>query len=233
MYVINYAALWIIFNKFNNIQGWSFYEVMFLYNLNLFSYGVCGLFLWSPMQRLEGMVQQGGFDSMLTKPIHSFWHLVFRQFNYSFLGHVILAFIIFQVSLSKLDIVWSLYRVILLVIVISGGILIQSGIMILSASVSFWIVRSSSTVNTAIYGLRSFLDYPISIYSRWVQVLLTFIVPYAFVNFYPAGLFLEKDGIHLFHPILQYGTPFVGILLFYLAMKVWSLGVRKYQSTGS
>ena len=37
----------------------------------------------------------------------------------------------------------------------------------------------------------------------------------------------------LFFPILQYGTPVVGLVLFVLAYQFWKIGVNKYESTGS
>lgn len=233
IYVINYMSLWIIFEKFKSISGWGFYEVMFLYNLNLLSYGFCCMFFYSPMQGLERMVQRGDFDSILVRPIKPFWHLIFRGFNHVFLGHIILAAIIFYVSISHLQVSWNLFKALMFLLVIIGGVLIQTAILVLSGSLSFWFVRSRAAVNTTIYGLRAFLDYPITIYPGWIQVILTFIVPYAFVNFYPSELFLQKSGAMLFHPTLQYGTPVVGILLFALSMKVWDIGVQRYQSTGS
>jgi ABC-2 type transport system permease protein len=53
------------------------------------------------------------------------------------------------------------------------------------------------------------------------------------VNFYPVHYFLDKTGDNLFSPILQYGTPVVGIVLFFLAYQFWRIGVDKYESTGS
>ena len=88
-------------------------------------------------------------------------------------------------------------------------------------------------VLTAIYGVRRFIEYPITIYDRWLQLFLTVVIPYAFVSFYPAQHFLDKDGQALFHPALQYGTPLVGIFMFALACGFWRFGVNHYQSTGS
>jgi len=232
-YSIHYFNIWILLNKFGSMQGWSFYEIVFLYNMNLFTYGVSALFVWEPMRELENMVQEGSFDSILTKPINPFLHLVFRQFRTLYLGHTLLGIIVFYICLSNLPIHWDIYKAIWFVIVLAGGVLIQAAVMILGGAVSFWIVKSKAVIDTGIYGLRFFLNYPISIYDIWVQVILTFIIPYAFVNFYPAQYFLSKESTSLFPPILQYGTPLVGVVLFFIAYKIWSLGVGKYQSTGS
>jgi ABC-2 type transport system permease protein len=65
-----------------------------------------------------------------------------------------------------------------------------------------------------------------------VQVILTFILPYGFINFYPAQLFLGKDD-YLFHPSLPYATLPVGLGLFSLAYRFWRYGINRYQGTGS
>jgi ABC-2 type transport system permease protein len=64
-------------------------------------------------------------------------------------------------------------------------------------------------------------------------VAITFLVPFAFIKYYPVYYFLDKTGDTLFFPILQYGTPVVGLVLFFLAYQFWRVGVNKYESTGS
>lgn len=230
---VMYLNLWILMTKFHDIQGWNYYEVMFLYNLNIFTYGISGLFIWEPMLfGIQEMVQQGTFDSIITKPINPLLHMIFRQFEHTFLGHIILGFIVFVICMGKLSIVWTFANIIWFILVLLGAVLIHCAIMIIGGSVSFWIIKSTAVVNTAIYGLRNFISYPVSVYNKWVQVILTFIVPYAFVNYYPAQLFLNKPGETLFHPLLKYGTPIVGVLLLIISILIWNIGINKYQSTG-
>ena len=74
---------------------------------------------------------------------------------------------------------------------------------------------------------------------KGIQILLTFIVPYGFVTFYPAEYFLNKSGsplfygVTLFDPLFQFGTPIVGVVAFLFSYTLWNLGVNRYQSTGS
>lgn len=232
-YLINFLGIWIMLNHFKSIQGWSLYEVLFIYNLNLISYGISGLFIWSPMRQLEGMVQSGEFDGILTKPINSFLHIIFKQFNHAFIGHIVLGGIVFYICNEKLNIDWTVFKLAMFILVIIGATLIQSSIMIISGCISFWIVKSTAIVDTMIYGFRSFINYPISIYHTSIQIFLTFILPYGFINFYPSLILLNKGEQSLFYDYFQYGTPVLGIVLFILSLFVWSFSVNKYQSAGS
>jgi ABC-2 type transport system permease protein len=58
---------------------------------------------------------------------------------------------------------------------------------------------------------------------------LTFVLPFAWVAFYPAAWFVggpEYQRVALF-------TPLVGSATFGLGYLVWSRGIRRYASTGS
>jgi ABC-2 type transport system permease protein len=232
-YISSFFTIWVLFSKFNSIGNWGFYEVAFLYSLNLITYSISSAILWSPMMGIETKVQQGEFDSVLCKPINPLLHLIGQDFNYIFLSNIAVAVVMLGITFSGLSIVWTPSNVMWFIVVIIGGALIQSAILIISGSISFWFVKSNSVVNTFIYSIRGFISYPITIYGIGIQVLLTFIIPYAFVNFYPSQLFLDKSGSDLFFSSFKYGTPIVGIIMFVLAIFIWNVGVNKYESTGS
>lgn len=232
-YSINFLGIWVIFNKFNTMNGWSYNEVVFLYSLNLLSYGLSALFVWGPMRQLGNMIQDGSFDGILTRPLNPFYHMLAKNFTYAFLGHTVLAGVVLGISIGSLDISWSASAVVFFILFLLGAFLIQCSMFIIGGALSFWFVNSSQLVDTFIYGIRRFVDYPINLYDTFIRILLTFIVPYAFVNFYPSVYFLNKSGNTLFHPALQYCTPIVGIVLFVLAYRLWSLGIKHYESTGS
>ncbi len=239
-YSITYLGVWIILNKFHSVAGWSFYEILLLFNLNLFSYSVSSLFFgFGSMRRMETMVQQGTFDSMLIYPLNPFWHIVFKQFGHTYFAHITLCTVVFFICFEKLHIFWSFSNIIWFSLVLIGGAMIQSGIMIFTGAVSFWFIQSTTAVDSTVQTMKTFIDYPITIYEKWVQGVLTFVIPYAFVTFYPVGHFLNKSGTSLIHgvtlfdPIFQFGTPIVGILVFWFSYTLWHAGMNRYQSTGS
>ena len=233
IYSAMYLGIWILLDRFKVIQGWTFYEVMLLFNLNMVSYGLSSFIFRWPMLGLEQMVQRGEFDIVLIRPMNPLLYIILRRPNHAYVGHMILGIIVFAICFANLDIQWTLIKVIFLVFAIMGAVLIQSTMYLIIGTLSFWIVRTRSVFSALMYSFRNFVEYPISIYGIVIQVLLTFVIPFAFVNFYPTQYFLDRKGDTLFHPILQYGTPVVGIVLFLLAYKFWTIGVNRYESTGS
>ncbi|WP_425449076.1 ABC transporter permease [Dethiothermospora halolimnae] len=231
-YTINYFTIWIILNRFNSIRGWGFDEIMFLYTINLFSYGLAGIIFYTPMASLDNLVRQGKFDMFLTKPMNPFLHLISRQFEHIFIGHLILSSIVLVTCLSRLGIIWSGTKIIWLIFILFGATLIQASVMIITGCLSFWYTNSTSVASSILNSLRGFINYPISIYNKGLRILLTFILPYGFISFYPSQYFLNKTDV-IFHPLFQYGTPIVGILFFILAYKIWLYGVDHYNSAGA
>jgi ABC-2 type transport system permease protein len=81
---------------------------------------------------------------------------------------------------------------------------------------------------------QEFSRYPISIYGRGVRVVLAFILPFAFMNYFPATFLLHKSetGFNL-NPAVGLLTPVVGALWVAGAYAFWRGGLNRYQGTGS
>ena len=80
-----------------------------------------------------------------------------------------------------------------------------------------------------IFRFKDFAKYPASIFNTVFRVIFTFVIPIAFVAYYPSLAVLQPDSM----PLLTMLSPLIGILFFYLSYKFWMLGVRKYDFTGS
>lgn len=232
-YSMMYVGIWILLERFQMIQGWTFFEVMFIFNLNMFSYALSSFVFRSPITGLEQMVRRGEFDIVLIRPMNNLLYLLFGRPNHSYFGHILLAIAVFVLCFMNLDIEWSAFKVLFFILATVGAVLIQSAMYLFVGALNFWVVRTQSVFNTLTWTFRNFVEYPINIYGKVLQVVLTFVIPFAFLNFYPAHYILNKTGDILFHPILQYGTPFVGVTMFFFAYRFWKMGVNRYESTGS
>jgi ABC-2 type transport system permease protein len=234
--LVTYAGIWVMFNNFNTVNEWTYYEVILLYTINFIAAGVAGFVFYAPMMGLEEMIRSGSFDGILIRPINPFINLISTNFTHTHLAHVITGAVVFCYAINKLEINWSFYKIAFLVFIIIGAVLIQTSMLIIGGSLGFWFTKSTAIVDLSTNprsGIRRFLTFPISIYEKWIQIILTFILPYAFINYYPSCYLLDKS-IVLFHPILKFGTPIVGVLCFFLAyFLVWKNGLKNYKSTGS
>jgi ABC-2 type transport system permease protein len=80
---------------------------------------------------------------------------------------------------------------------------------------------------------QEFTRYPIGIYSRGVRLFLTFVFPFAFMNYFPAAYFLRKpEGALGLPPTVGLLTPLVGLTFFAAAYGFWRFGLDRYKGVG-
>ena len=114
-----------------------------------------------------------------------------------------------------------------------SAFVIFSAITIFTGTISFWTVKSEEIVSLLTnnnYGLKNYTDYPITIYSKGVQVILTVIIPYAFTGYYPVASLLGKE---LTYPAFAFLSPVIALIAAVAAYIFWNYGLRHYGSAGS
>ena len=84
-------------------------------------------------------------------------------------------------------------------------------------------------VRVPFWNLIAFGRYPLSIYSGYIQFLLSWIIPFGFATFYPSARLLGHAEFRAYAPLV----PLIAVATFAVAATSWRLGLRRYSSTGS
>ncbi len=226
------AVIGVMLNRFQTLGGWSTGEVAFLYSLLVLAQGLVSM-IGSGLVDFAGVVRDGTFDRTLLRPLSSLLQILAMRFEPAGTAHVILGIAALITANALIEIHWTALNVLFLLSAIVGGALILLSVRIAVAAVAFFTISNAGLQHLVVFSSREFLLYPVDIYSRPVRFLLTFFFPIAFVNFYPAHLFLSRDDGALFHPYFQFMTLPVGLLCFWLGLRYWKFAVRRYTSTGS
>lgn len=231
-----YVFLTVIFSQVNNVKGWTYNEILFLVSLNWLCNAISGFFFWAPSVKLGEMIRNGTFDSLLIRPIHPLKFIIYRQFQYTFIGRLLISIFFFVYSLINLDIYWSLFKALFLGIIIVSGALIHGALLLIISVTSFWVVNNEDIVDfIASYdGIRTLIDFPLIAFPTIIQSIFTFIIPFAFVNYYPSLFFLGKEElVFSYGSLFQYGSPIVAVILIVICIKLWNFGLTRYNSTGA
>ena len=230
---VYFAGFYVIFYNFNSIAGWNKYEVLFMFTTSWLSYSFSCFFFWSPMRDIGELVHIGKFDLYLTRPISPFTYLVLQQFQYTFLPRLFFSIYFWIYSLQRLQIHWTATRIIYYSFNLLSGFIIFSAITVITGTISFWTVKSEEIVSLLTdnnYGLKNFCDYPVKIYSKEMQLVLTFIIPYALTGYYPVANLLEKNLPHLW---IAHISPIIALIIAIIAYNFWHIGIKHYGSTGA
>ncbi|MFZ3076921.1 MAG: ABC-2 family transporter protein [Candidatus Aenigmatarchaeota archaeon] len=224
--ILGVVFIWVLFQNIASINGWTFGEMLFLSGFSQLVFGLFNTFfiLWN----LEFLVTRGEFDKILIKPANALFQLVTNELDIEHAGDIILALIIISISSQMISLSWNMTTIAMLIFFSISGVVILFSLALITSSLSFWFGRSN-TLTEVIYHLTGFTKYPLEIYNTFITFAVSFVVPFAFVNYYPAQLFVGK-GIT---PSFAYLTPVVAIITFAIAYNVWKLGLKNYQSTGS
>ena len=75
-------------------------------------------------------------------------------------------------------------------------------------------------------------QYPIDIFSSWLRRFLAYIVPLAFVCYFPALYILDKPDPLGLPRLLEFSSPLVAAIAAVIAGLVWRGAVRHYRSAG-
>ena len=229
---LDFVAIVVMFTHVHALGGFSFAEIAFLYGGSGLCLGLADLLLGN-IERLGTKIRMGTFDAMMVRPVPLFAQMCADEFALRRVGRVAQGALVFAWSLGHVEIDWDVARVVVTVGMLFFGSLIFAGIFVLGASFQFVSTDGSEVANAFTYGGNAMTQYPLTIYPTEVVKALTFVVPVAFVNWYPALFVLDLPDPFGFPTALQLASPLAAVVVLVLATLAWRSGVRRYRSTGS
>ncbi len=226
--VIYFALL-----KFDCLNGWNIHEMLFLYSLLFLTYGILIIF-FTGLRDFGQTVRNGNFDRFILRPRGLLFQLILCNADwFAAIGHGGLGVVLFIISANKVGIQWSVSNIIYYIFAVIGGVLIQGAIFLVLATLNIYLIETRS-LKSLLYGNgREFAGYPISIFNKVIQFFMIYVVPFAFVNYFPAQYLLRKEDVSMYPAIYMYLTPFVGVGMYILAYAFWRYSIRHYKSTGN
>ena len=221
-----------LFAKFRTVNGWTWAEVVFLYGLGNLSYSLMRI-LGSQLDDFDRYIVRGELDTVLIKPVPPLFYILASRVEFIHVSRALTSIAIFVVAFHLTDIRWTVSVVLFTLITILSGTLIMFTLMLISATVALWTTKSGKLTDLLITTTKEATAFPISIYPLAVRLLLTFILPVAFVTYYPAQRLLGKGEFLGMPEPFQFGAPVVALVMLCVSYCFWCSGLRRYHSTGS
>jgi ABC-2 type transport system permease protein len=226
--VIQLAVLSTLFSKVKALEGWSFEQVLFIYAFSLLPLGLFNLVSVNLYRFSDQYIIEGKFDRVLLRPVDTLAQVIFESFNVSGLNEILLGIVLMTYSGAKLELDFGVQEFLTLAILVPSSALVYMGVFLAITAVSFW-HEDRMGLAPPVYNIIRFSRYPITIYSLPIRIFLTFVLPFAWVAFFPATWFLGSEEFGRLALI----TPLVGLVVFGGSVLIWQRGVRNYASTGS
>ena len=230
--VVNLGLIGVLVTQFTSLKDWTLWELVFLYCLWILGHSLYALF-FSHTNQMEDYLIEGTFDQFLLRPASPLIQVLGREFQYVEIADALFALTGISLAYAQLGLHWDVWRWGFFVTAVISGAVIVFALNLLIACTAFWTGRSrgASFVARQFYSLVQW--YPIDIFGKAFRVIVTGIIPVAFMNYYPALLLLNKLDRANSGWWLSYLTPVVALILVGIVSGVWRLALRQYTSSGS
>lgn len=224
------ALILLVLHKVHTIGGWSADDITFLFGLVSLSSGVYRVFA-SEFHDFDKYLVDGEFDAVLTRPAPALLTMMAKSIDVEHAGRLILGSCVVVIESIRLGGVdhFSLWTGFGIVYAIACGSFIWIAMVITVATLGFWTTRVDDFQPVFLYGPETAASYPLNIYPRFIQMVFYTVMPVGFGSYVPAALILHKG-------LPQWMWAMSGLmsgLALIAAIGFWTLGVRRYASTGT
>jgi len=215
-----------VFANIHQLEGWSFEELLLIWGLAVITTNLAnGLF--DVPHRIHGYIRHGALDRLLVRPPALLFQIAGESgFTLPALGRVVIGMAAILTVLPELQLPW--WGMLYLPLAIVGGVLTMFSVQLLVACLNFWFISAQSLLTTVTW-MNRYGQYPVSIFALPFRLLLTWVLPYAMMGFYPAAFLLRRGAYRLYGLL----APLTGLVFFGMALLTWRVALRRYQSTGS
>ncbi len=224
---LNLFFILVVFQHTQLLGDWNREQILFIYGYFMIPYGLFITFfnLWGFTERY---IVKGEMDRILTRPAYSLWQLMLENLDPSSLFSALTGTIVMGYAWYQLGIPLQALDLIMLAVFILSSILIYAGLYISLTALGFF-SDAPTGILPLMWNIQNYGRYPVTIYNKLLRGILTWILPFAFVGFYPAAYFLDPANWKWFALL----TPLMGILFFILGLTIWNAGVKRYRGAGS
>lgn len=223
---VSLIFIFVVFQNTENIAGWNFEQILLLFGITRMPIGIAGYCFDSLYDIGPKYIRNGDFDKILLRPVHPLISIIGDSREFGSIADFALGLGITIYMLIQLSIPITVVLIMKIIFFSIVGALIIGAINTIFSISSFWTYRSNEVI-WSFYRIYTFTEYPITIYNKFIRIFITVILPFSFVSYYPTMAYLG------FNTNMIYLCPFVAIVLWIIAIKLWNLALNKYRSTGT
>jgi ABC-2 type transport system permease protein len=222
-----FSLLSVLFYHSADLGGWSFNEAILVVGLYDVFIGLQETILSPNITQVTEHIQKGTLDFVLLKPANGQILATLTSCNLMRVSDAIIGFGLVGIGLFRMGHVPTLVQVATFVVMISAGMVTVYSVWLFLATFAFWFVRVEN-VGELFHAFYETGRFPVSIYSRWLRLVLTYIVPIAFLTTFPAATLLGKLSVYF-----VLGSVGIAAVFFYASSRFWNYAIRFYSSASS
>ncbi len=220
------VVLVVMFANAEQVGGWTFPEVFTLFGVFLVLEAFIDIALYPNLNRLPEYIRKGEMDYFLLKPVSAQFLVSFRYARVWMAPQLLLGLGVIVVGMLRSD-SFTITNTLLLLMLLGCAVVIVYAIWFLLSTTAFWLVKVAN-ISELFFAFFAAGRFPVSAFPSWVRLLLTVVVPVAFITTVPASAAVGR----LAWPTAVVAVSLAAILLL-LANAFWRFAVANYTSASS
>lgn len=218
----------ILYENTSSIDEFDVYQMLALYGFAQLTKGIDHFysdFLWNFS---SNGVTKGLYDKYLVRPLNPLFQIIIEKVQFDAIGEIMTGISIYIYAIIKLKININFILILKTVFFVIIGVIVYTCLKVIATSSVFYIKKGFSILKS-VYSISTFAKYPITIYPKFMQMILTYIVAYSLTAYYPIKYtLLEPLDIYIFIKLI-----IIVIILIIITKIIWKQGEKRYESSGS
>ncbi|MBM7866290.1 ABC transporter permease [Heliobacterium gestii] len=225
---VSLAFILIVFSQVPDLDGWNREEVIGIVGYFMVAFALFNCLFTGSWYIRDQYIIEGKLDGVMTRPVNPLLQIYLEKIELEPLSGAALGLGLLAYARHSLGIELLWWEPVAFVCLLAGSVLIYGGVFTALAATGFW-AEGRSGVSPLVYNLTGYGRYPVTIYKGVVRWLLTWLLPFAFVGFYPGALFLHRFELAHYAGL----TPVIGGIVFAAGYWLWGRGLLRYRGAGS
>ncbi|MFJ5309815.1 ABC transporter permease [Streptomyces sp. NPDC088350] len=217
----------VLLTQFSGMGGWTAADVLLIVAMRMLAHGLFVLF-FGRLPALAHRVQEGLIDACLVRPMPVYRQVQLHWFPTHAIGDLAVATSLFSWAIVRSSLEWTPGRIAFLVAGVLGGMLVEAALFTALSSAALHYPATSYWSSWLEELMGTFGSYPLNILPKAVSAALTYVLPLAFIAYFPAGV-LTGHGSALGVPVwVAASAPLFGLAGFIGARLLWNWSLRHY-----
>lgn len=183
----------VVFGQVGAIKGWSRDQMWVLYGTYVVLEAACYGILGPNMFRFSGLIQDGGLDLILIKPVNVQFFVSTRYLDLNGCLNGILGFVLIGLGLHRLGQIPGPLEWILWALMLVCGFLMAYAFWFCCVTIAIWAVKLEG-IAVIFDPMMQMARFPIQIYPSRILTFLTIGLPVAFLTTFPTQALLGQIG---------------------------------------
>ncbi|NPA91852.1 MAG: hypothetical protein GXO55_10495 [Chloroflexi bacterium] len=221
------AGIWVFFVHRERIGTWTLWEAAVVLGLFIFFDGLIEAFFRPNMEAIIEHIRTGTLDFVLLKPVDAQFLATVRWVRFRHFGDMLAGMGLIAYALLRLRRTPPLWGLVSLWALMLAAAVILYSILLVLVTLAFWFVDVTNIIEL-VWSVYEAGRVPVDAFPDVVRVVLTFIIPIAFITTVPAEALLGRVT-----PTFASLSLFMATISLAISTGFWRYALRHYTSASS